>query len=178
MVLRVGEVAPTFEAESVNRGWVRLEDYRGRRVLLVFGRYFGCPACYLDFKTLVDRQGEVGEYAEIIYFTQSRPGMARRILGELEAEFPVVPVAREGGYRIYREYGLGRMGLREAVALLSRARKARGEGVRHGEYEGRETQVPGDFVVDGEGVVTWAHRGVLDLDQVLRHLEAGERPPV
>lgn len=41
MALRVGETAPDFTALSVEGEPVRLSQYRGRRVVLVFLRWLG-----------------------------------------------------------------------------------------------------------------------------------------
>ena len=137
----------------------------GKTVLLVFSRYFGCPPCQVDWDDLVKLREETG--VQVFYFTQSSPESARRYLGDSPVDFHVISVPEEDGrYRIYDDYGVGRIGLGTAVKLLIRVREARGAGKAHGEQEGKETQSPADFIVDGEGVIRRAHVGVFEAEEI------------
>lgn len=168
MKLKVGDDAPLFTAESINKGAVSLEDYRGRRVLLVFGRYFGCPVCKLDFDGLLEITGDEARDFEVIYVTQSSPESAREYIEGRYVDFPVIPAERiDGRYPLYGDYGVGRIGLTSMPGLLRRAREARKAGKVHGPYEGIETQSPADFVIDEDGRIVWAHTGFLEPDRVL-----------
>ncbi len=110
MKLKPGDQAPPFSLDSVNHGSVSLEDYLGRRTLLVFSRYFGCPVCEYDWDALIDLKEEAE--VEVVYFTQSSPENARRYLDERPVDFPIVPVPEENGrYRVYDDYGIGNFGL-------------------------------------------------------------------
>lgn len=172
VVVSVGDVAPGFDLESVNMGRVSLKDYSGRRVVLIFSRYFGCPVCQLDFDEILKHSDEIKEYAELIYFNQSSPESARDYLKDHDVDFPVIPVPSGNGYKVYSDYGVGNMSIGTAVAVLRRAGAARKAGKVHGVYEGRETQSPADFVVDESGTIIWAHRGVLKIDALLGFLES------
>ena len=170
MRVKVGNEAPLFEADSVNMGRVSLKEHRGSRVLLVFGRYFGCPVCQYDFDSLLEMH-RGGLAAEVVYVTQSSPESARAYIEGLDVGFPVVPAAKlDGGYSIYSEYGVGRFGLSSVPGLIRRSREARGSGKVHGPYEGSETQSPADFVIDEGGRVIWAHVGVLEPEKLLSFL--------
>jgi len=159
--LRPGDPAPAFSLDSVNVGRVTLGDYRGRRVLLVFGRYFGCPVCQHDFDQLIRLRRETG--IDVIYMVQSRPESAAEYIGGLGVDFPVVAVPVENGrYRVYDAYGVGALGAASVIQMFRRARDARRAGKVHGPYEGRETQSPADFVVDVDGVILRAHVGLFD----------------
>ena len=63
----VGDYAPDFTLDSVNVGIVSLSGYLGKKVVIIFGRYFGCPVCQLDFDELLQYKDGIREYAEIIY---------------------------------------------------------------------------------------------------------------
>ncbi len=166
MTVKVGDEAPLFEADSVNMGHVSLEEYRGRRVLLVFGRYFGCPVCQYDFDSLLEMH-RGGLSAEVIYVTQSSPESAGAYIESLDVGFPVLPVEkRDGGYSIYYDYGVSRFSITSITALIRRSREARGSGKVHGPYEGSETQSPADFVINEIGKVIWAHLGVLEPEKL------------
>jgi len=159
--LKPGDTAPEFSLDSVNRGRVTLGEYKGRRVLLVFGRYFGCPVCQYDFDQLIRFRRETG--IDVIYMVQSRPESAAEYISGLGVDFPVVAVPMEdGGYRVYDAYGVGALGPVSIIQIFRRARDARKAGKVHGPYEGRETQSPADFVVDGDGVILRAHVGLFD----------------
>jgi peroxiredoxin Q/BCP len=159
--LRPGDPAPVFSIDSVNMGRVTLGDHRGRKVLLVFGRYFGCPVCQHDFDQLIGLRRETG--IDVIYMVQSRPESAAEYISGLGVDFPVVAVPLEGGrYRVYDAYGVGSLGPASVIQILMQARDARKEGKVHGPYEGRETQSPADFVVDVDGVILRAHVGLFD----------------
>jgi len=168
----IGDYAPGFTLESVNMGTVSLSSYKGERVVIIFSRYFGCPVCQLDFDEVLEYKDRIGEYAEIIYLTQSNPESALSYIKDYEVDFPVVPVSKDGDYGVYREYGVGNFGIGTTIEILRRASKARKMGKVHGAYEGLETQSPADFVVDGEGRVIWAHKGVLDIKKMLGFLES------
>lgn len=168
MNVRVGNEAPLFTAESVNKGKVSLGDLRGSRVLLVFGRYFGCPVCMLDFDTLLSMLENGLPGVEVVYLTQSSPESARRYIEGLDVGFPVVPVAeKDGEYPVYSDYGVGRIAISQLPGLLKRSREARRAGKAHGPHEGRETQSPADFVIDEEGRVVRAHVGFLEPEKIL-----------
>ncbi|HEX9915456.1 MAG TPA: peroxiredoxin-like family protein [Candidatus Bathyarchaeia archaeon] len=159
--LRPGDPAPGFSLDSVNMGRVTLGEYRGRRVLLVFGRYFGCPVCQYDFDQLIRFRRERG--IDVIYVVQSRPESAAEYISGLGVDFPVVAVPMEaGGYRVYDAYGVGALGPVSIIQIFRRARDARKAGKVHGPYEGRETQSPADFVVNVDGVILRAHVGLFD----------------
>ncbi|MBN2333941.1 redoxin domain-containing protein [Candidatus Bathyarchaeota archaeon] len=177
MRLKEGDAAPGFTLESVNMGSVSLESYRGGVVLLVFGRYFGCPVCQLDFDRLLSVQGRVIENAELVYLVQSSPESAAAFIEDRKVEFPVVPVPKEGGrYRVYDDYGIGRMSIGTLATVLKRSRDAKKAGKAHGPYEGVETQSPADFIVNGEGVITHAHYGLFEPEEVLSFLGQISRP--
>lgn len=159
--LKPGDTAPEFSLDSVNMGRVTLGEYKGRRVLLVFGRYFGCPVCQYDFDQLIRFRRETG--IDVIYMVQSRPESAAEYISGLGVDFPVVAVPVEDGrYGVYDAYGVGALGPASVIQIFRRARDARKAGKVHGPYEGRETQSPADFVVDVDGVILRAHVGLFD----------------
>jgi len=168
MRLKVGDAAPGFALDSVNRGAVSLEALRGDAVLLVFGRYFGCPVCQYDFEQLMGIQEKVMEKARIVYLIQSTPESARAFIEGMDVMFPVVPVPEtDGEYRVYDDYGVGRMSVGTLVAVLRRSREAGRAGKKHGSHEGTETQSPADFVVDGSGIIRRAYYGLFEPEDVL-----------
>jgi len=168
MKVGVGDSAPGFSMDSVNKGKIELSSYSGASLVLVFGRYFGCPVCQDDFDALVEMSGKTD--VPIIYFTQSLEGSARKYLEGHGVDFPVIPVPKRDGYKIYKDYGVGMMGIGTMLGILRRAGEAKKKGKIHGDYEGREIQSPADFVLDGDGKITRANRGLFDADALLEFL--------
>ena len=168
MKVGVGDSAPGFSLDSVNKGKIELSSYSGASLVLIFGRYFGCPVCQDDFDALIELSGKTE--GPIIYFTQSLEGSARKYIEGHEVNFPVIPVPKSGGYKVYKDYGVGMMGISTMLGILKRAGEAKKKGKVHGDYEGRETQSPADFVIDGDGKITRVNRGLFDAEALLGFL--------
>lgn len=170
MKVDVGDQAPVFSLESVNRGKVSLEGYRGTKLVLVFGRYFGCPVCQDDFDALIEMSEKTD--VPIVYFTQSLEGSARKYLEDYDVSFPIVPVPKSGGYKVYKDYSVGMMGFNTMLGILRKAGEVKKKGKVHGAYEGRETQSPADFVLDEDGKILWVNRGLFDGEKLLGFLDS------
>ena len=121
---------------------------------------------YLD--QLIDMSGKTD--VPIIYFTQSLEGSARKYLENYNVDFPVIPVPNKNGYQIYKDYNVGMMGFNTMLGILRRAGEVKNKGKVHGDYEGRETQSPADFVVDGDGKIIHLNRGLFDAEALLGFL--------
>jgi len=170
MKIEVGDNAPDFNLESVNSGKVSLSNFRGRKVILVFGRYFGCPVCQDDFDALLEMSRKTDE--AIVYFTQSLEGSARKYLEDYEVTFPVVSIPKTSGYQLYKDYNVGMMGFNTMLGILRRSGEVKKKGKVHGDYEGRESQSPADFVVDENGKIVWANLGLFDAEKLMNYLES------
>ena len=166
--LKVGDEAPEVALCSINTGYFRLSDQRGKeRVYLVFSRYFGCPICQLDFKELIERAEEIQIHGRIVYITQSGEESARRFLMDKVVHFPIL-LDSEEPYPLYKAYGIGNFSLVDLSKIRSRAKKAKRQGFEHGPYEGNERQSPADFIISKEGKVSYANYGLLDLDRMMK----------
>ena len=119
MKVDVGDNAPVFSLDSVNKGKVTLEDYAEGKVVLVFGRYFGCPVCQDDFDALIEMSKKTE--TPIVYFTQSLEGSARKYLEDYSVDFPVIAVPKATGYHIYKDYSVGMMGFNTMLGMLRKA---------------------------------------------------------
>src|SRR5271157_3187207 len=172
MKLKIGDMAPSFSAESVNSGTISLEDYRGKKVLLAFGRYFGCPVCQIEFQMLQDMLKENALDVQVIYVVQSAPDVAKAFAEEKGAEFPIIAVKRDGGkWPIYSDYGVGKFSLAALPKVAKRAKEAYSQGIVHGPKEGSETQSPAEFVIDENGKITYANIGLLETGKLLNALK-------
>lgn len=72
MLLTSGQTAPDFEVTDIDGNTIRLGDYEGKKLLLCFFRYAGCPFCNLLLHSLIERYPKLHEQGlEIIAFMQS-----------------------------------------------------------------------------------------------------------
>lgn len=170
MKVEVGDRAPEFSLKSVNSGQVSLEDFNGRKVVLVFGRYFGCPVCQDDFDALIETSKKTE--VPIVYFTQSLEGSARKYIENYDVAFPVVSVPKIDGFKVYKDYNVGMMDFNTMLGILRRAGEVKKKGKVHGDYEGRESQSPADFVVDEEGKIVWVNRSLFEAKKLLSFLDS------
>ncbi|MFW9999277.1 MAG: peroxiredoxin-like family protein [Candidatus Hodarchaeota archaeon] len=164
--IKEGDKAPLFNIESYNAGNIDLGNLIGeRKIVLIFSRYFGCPICQLDLKTLLERKGEIEETgAKILYITQSGENIAKEYIEKENIDFPVIPSSKD---ELYAEYGLGLMTAEAVNQIPIKIKEIRKYGFEHGEYEGWEKQGPGQFVIDEQGNIIHVLKGWLDVDSLL-----------
>jgi len=171
--LKVGDKAPLIKAESYNAGQVDLDNLIGKqKIILIFSRYFGCPICQLDAKTLMEGLPQIeSKGAVVLYVTQSSKEKANEFIEKENMRFPVIPgeliPGTKNKYTLYSDYGLGKMTGGAAAKVLGKLRAAKKAGIKHGEYEGYETQCPGQFVIDLDGKLIHAKKNWLDLESIL-----------
>ncbi len=172
MKIDVGMDAPLFSKESVNKGLIELEKYRGKKVFLVFGRYFGCPVCQIDFDSMVKMLKDNALDVQVIYVVQSAPDVAKKFVIEKGVNFPVISVAKtDGKWPIYNEYGVGKFKLTQLLQIKKRADAAYATGIKHGPKEGSEMQSPAYFLIDDSGKIQWVHIGIFELEETLAALK-------
>jgi peroxiredoxin len=167
--IKEGDKAPLFTLESYNAGTINLENLIGeQKIVLIFSRYFGCPICQVDLRSLLQRKDEItSKGGKILYITQSGGEVAEDYIEAKKIDFPVIPSSKD---ELYKEYGLGMMNPKALVQIKSKLKEAREAGIEHGEFEGWEKQGPGQFVIDEEGKVIHAQKGWLDIDTILEVL--------
>lgn len=128
--------------------------------VLVFLRYFGCPFCQAQVVTLrQDERRFLEAGANVVLI-----GHGDRLAAEEFRKARLVPftLLLDPDRAAYRAYGLTRGGLMKvfgpSTALPFLAANLRPETRQRGLKGGDLMQMPGTFVVDGEGVIRLAHR--------------------
>jgi peroxiredoxin Q/BCP len=169
--VKPGDSAPDFAADSVNLGRVNLNDLKGRKTLLIFSRYFGCPVCQLEFDELREFLRDYPSL-KVLYVNQSHPESARKYIEGKDVNFPVIASPKvDGKYSLYELYGISSLGPLSVIKILLKGRKARKFGKGHGPYEGIETQSPAQFLIDENGKIISAEYGLFNADKLTRALK-------
>jgi peroxiredoxin len=158
--LKAGMQAPDFTVADANGREYSLGQLRGSKsAVLVFLRYAGCPICQLSLQQLKNAHAEFeARNAQVMAFVQS-PAQTVLQSGDVSAfPFPIIPDPDE---RIYKLFGVGSGGLGALLAprTLQRGIQATLKGHRQGKMEGNTWQLPGDFIVDPQGVLKLARMG-------------------
>lgn len=160
--LTAGERAPLFDVRDFEgRQRIRLEAYRGRRVLLSFYRYASCPLCNLRVHELASRsEAWRASGLEMLAVFQSPAERIRQYVGSQQAPFPLIADPEQ---RLYAAYGVGHSwsGFLKAWAtrLPEIGRATLGLGFLPGTVEGGIHRVPADFLIDRDGTLAVAHYG-------------------
>ncbi len=159
-VLRTGMPAPEFVTQDASGARFALSDFKGSKsVVLVFLRYAGCPICRLALHDLKDAYPDfVARGAEVAAFVQSPPETIRNS-GDLSV-FPFRLIPDPQG-KIYNLYGVGGGGLLGIIhpQTIAKGIKAVTLGFKQGKMEGNQWQLPGDFIVDVNGILKLARVG-------------------
>ncbi|MDY7032218.1 MAG: redoxin domain-containing protein, partial [Thermodesulfobacteriota bacterium] len=61
--------------------------------------------------------------------------------------------------KIFNLYGVSPGNLINYIAGFPKGLKVIFKGMKHGKFEGKEMQLPADFLIDKEGIVRFAHYG-------------------
>ncbi len=169
--LKAGDPAPAIVAEPVNMGktFDLGASVKGKPVVVVFSRYFGCPVCQENFARLLSAKAQLTKKASIVYIIQSSKEQALAFFKDKkEVDFPVISDAQKP-YPIYDAWGVGKMGLGTLMKVM---KVAKSSGYKHGDYEGDELRTPADFVVDTNGTIRHANYSLLDTGAIAAVLES------
>jgi thioredoxin-dependent peroxiredoxin len=158
--LKVGMKAPDFTMADAAGGQFALSDYRGKSsVVLVFLRYAGCPICQLALHDLKEAYDEFkARGAEVAAFVQS-PQETINKSGDLSVfPFRLIPDPNETIYKLYGVASGSFVDMLHPQTVL-RGIQAVAHGHKQGKMEGNQWQLPGDFIVDKDGVLKLARVG-------------------
>jgi peroxiredoxin len=157
----VGDPAPDALILDRSGGAVRLAGcWAEQPTVVVFLRYFGCPFCQAQVVALREdhkRFAQLG--ARIVLVGQGTPTDCAGFCDRTHVEFDVFVDPERVAFRAF---GLAEGTMNQiagpAVALPWMRLQARKETRQRGLGGGSFVQMPGTFVVDGAGIVRFAHR--------------------
>lgn len=105
MALISGQTAPDFSVTDIDGVTIRLADYAGKKLLICFFRYAGCPFCNILLNSLAERYPKLQEQGlEILAFIQS-PGetvLGHTAKGQIpRTPFPLIADPEREVYDLY-----------------------------------------------------------------------------
>ena len=157
--LRPGDTAPDFQARLLDGGSVRLADYRGQRLLLIFVRHLACLPCQEHLLEVEDRVSTISRGGtRILVISFDALDQVREYRSRLNLSFPIAAdIARTA----YSAYGLGKASFLQTwhsrtlwryFMLWRKGRKIQRPG------KGSDlSQLGADFVVGVDGTISYAH---------------------
>lgn len=159
MRIQQNQPAVPFSTEDVFGNRVRLEDYRGKRLLLSFYRYAGCPLCNYRIEKLtllMPRFRRLG--LELLAVFQSPKDSLLYYVEEKDVPFSIVADPERS---LYRAYGVepSLKGLLKGAIRLPDLLRAASRGIFPGKVEGNPAMLPADFLIDEDLIVQEAYYG-------------------
>lgn len=129
------------------------------KTALVFLRYYGCTLCQYDIHLYKEGYEKIAATGgQLLVVLQSDPGKLAVQLEGQNLPFEIICDPREA---IYKELEIApaetlEAAIDQATQVKMTEMRNSGLGLKHGEYEGNEEQLPATFVVDRDLVVTYA----------------------
>jgi peroxiredoxin len=174
----VGTIVPPLEARYPDGTRFVLEEISGRGVLLVFLRHINCISCQYHLARLKSWHARIEELRfKVVVVTLSQPWVLK--MYQEARTFPFVFVA-DPERKLYHDYGLeratvGRM-FRPRVLWHYLRIAFQGYRVRMPKNDEDVLQLGGDFILDPERKLVFAHRSHDPSDrpsakQIVRELE-------
>lgn len=166
--LQVGDKAPDFELADSHGQMTKLSSYwQDRPALTMFWRHYGC-SCGIDRAGMLRKEYEtyVEAGANVLIVGQGEPGRAAAYA--MKYELPDVPILCDPGLRAYEAYGLvegkpSQILFDAPEEFLDRDLDAGMKLAEERRNLGRPLVdntwlLPGEFVIDREGIVRLAYR--------------------
>lgn len=160
--LEVGKVLPDFVYDTpFEKGLsIYAKTAEKEKTALIFLRYYGCSICQYDLHQFsVHYNDIVGENGQFLVVLQSDP---QGLAGQMEKDTFPYDIICDPRQELYHQFeiapakSMGKMLDGKAVVKMV---KATAKGIKHGEYEGEELQLPAVFVVDKDNKLTFVHYG-------------------
>ena len=177
--LYVNDKMPDFSFTTPFRKDVRLSEVtKGRKLALVFLRYYGCTLCQFDLAQYAKNYDKIkATGGELLVVLQSDPDLLREELGGTEVfPFEIICDPEE---KLYREFEILPATCQEEMVgptTMAKIEKAMSGGFSHGRYEGEELQLPASFVLQPDLTITFAQYAkavddIPDADQLVELLQ-------
>jgi peroxiredoxin len=158
--LTPGMTAPNFTYDTISKHSLDFHKTTGgKRSVIFFLRYTGCPICQMKIGDLLRDHKEFRAAGLHVYVVlQSTPILVKEGLAGFHVPFTVVCDPEE---KVFALYGVAPGNLLGYLApsVIIKAMKASRAGFKHGKKEGKEMQLPAVFIVNGDGKIAYTYYG-------------------
>lgn len=161
--LKNGDEAPNFSVVDINGQRVEINNNNGKKILLSFFRYSGCPWCNLAIYRLTQMTPDLeAQGVKVICFVQStREDIVNNVVNRHDPKppFTIVPDPNKEVYSLYavEESALKYFtSLKKAPEWIYSSYKLH---FRQPKVDGSVTLVPAQFLIDSDGILIKVHYG-------------------
>lgn len=161
--LSKGDVMPQFTYCTPFEEKVELKDTLKRvegKTAIIFLRYYGCTLCQLDIHEFAEEYDKVKNVnGQILVVLQSDPAKLAQQITPDTFPYDIICDPDQELYKMFDIKPAASMAELASAATMLKIAKTKVKGYTHGDYEGEELQLPAAFVVDQDGVISYAHYG-------------------
>jgi peroxiredoxin Q/BCP len=148
MHLSTGDQALAFSTTDILGNVVTLADYRGKKTLICFFRYVGCPFCQLVFQAILAQYPKFAKkgLAIVVFFQSPKESIIEAMQGTA-VPFPVIADPEKELYNLYGVESSVLGAVRGLVKIPTFYRRLQKEHIRTGKLEGDLLLMPAYFLV-------------------------------
>ena len=154
-----GGTAIPFEAKDLEGNLIRLEDYKGKRLLISFFRKAACPYCNMGIQTLIRNHKKLEEHnIHVIVLFASSKEEVEKYAGKQNPPFPIIP---DEEFKIYKKYNVqvSYAGMLKTMLNPLKVIKAMFGGFFSLKTMVEEPVIPADFLIDENQRISKAYYG-------------------
>lgn len=160
--LKIGDKSPDFQVIDTDDDTIKLSNYKGQKVFVVFFRYAGCPVCNFRVHEIIENYDSISSKGyKIIAIYESNNVTLKEYLSETPVPFSIIGDPK---LKLYKEYGVQKSFLKMLGSAFKKqpmqAMKKGGKlfSKKH-KRDGSLSRIPADFLVDENGILTTVHYG-------------------
>ena len=161
MKIKENQQAPLFSSKDVYGNEVKLSDFKGKKVLLMFNRNVGCPVCNLQYHQLSENVAYFKEKDLVVLSVYESTAESMKKYLEGESIFStMIPDPGLSLYKLYDvERSMGKVMKGIFNGAVSKAKKGKKLFSKKIEQDGNTDRINAEFLIDTNGIVTAAHYG-------------------
>ena len=162
MRLQENTPAKNFNTEDVFGNPISLDLYKGKKVLLSFLRFTGCPVCNLHIHKILQRKDEIDKNnLSILFVFESDPMTVKKYITNENLPFTFISDPNQILYDLYSvekswkkfiKWGLTFKGLSDGAKGFLKYNK-------FSSMKGSSNRVEAEFLIDEKGILEKIHYG-------------------
>jgi peroxiredoxin len=163
MHLKKGQLAPEFSVTDIFGNQIKLNNLKGKKVLLLFMRNTACPFCNFRLFQINKRHDDYQSAGlEIIVFMESRKDLILKSSFVKEQKLTIVSDPTK---EIYKQYGVENSFFKAASTMFSAQKRNELKQIRElgletiEDTKSDQTLIPADFLIDEDLIIREAYYG-------------------